>query len=474
MFTRRELLKGAAASLGAAALAACQPKVVEVTRVVEKEVEKVVKETVIVEGTPQVVEKVVKEVVEVAPTGPTDVKVTVSGWVDTQWSVSQRANEYNASQDKVRVTIVPMPGEWETKAMSQIEKGAPSWDGHLTHHPFRVSVQWLAQGLIQTIDDYLETNSVVDMGDFWNDCIDPELMRFDCSVKGQVVGVPLGIDTCCQGFRTDYMAELGLPATREEFMEARSWANITEWGLKIREQFRDKQVFGIGNHNVYHQSLGQIYQSITKDLYYEDGLIKFDSEAMIEALRIQSNWSWSGAAPTPIWPSNFANGACGIWIGQVGVNGAAQRAWGKDRVPDAMPALVEDGGTGGSQWYTTCGFVLNKAAHPQELVDFYMWMFGPQNDTNAQACLQYNWFPCFKSQWEKQVDPNPANVWAKDFLPQFLNAELIPRNPYYEIEHSTVRKYSELAQAEKMDVKEAAEETMAEVRDLVSKLKIDW
>jgi len=47
--TRRQLLRTIGIGSAGLALAACQPKVVEVTRVVEKEVEKVVKETVVVE-----------------------------------------------------------------------------------------------------------------------------------------------------------------------------------------------------------------------------------------------------------------------------------------------------------------------------------------------------------------------------------------------------------------------------------------
>jgi len=60
---RRDFLRGLALAAGGTALAACAPKVVKETvvveKVVEKPVEKVVKETVIVEGTPKVVEKVV-------------------------------------------------------------------------------------------------------------------------------------------------------------------------------------------------------------------------------------------------------------------------------------------------------------------------------------------------------------------------------------------------------------------------------
>jgi len=82
VFSRRSLLKWAAIGGGGVVLAACQPKVVKETVVVEKVVEKqvekvvtqVVKETVMVEGTPQVVEKVVEKEVTAAP---------MAGWEGT-------------------------------------------------------------------------------------------------------------------------------------------------------------------------------------------------------------------------------------------------------------------------------------------------------------------------------------------------------------------------------------------------------
>ena len=59
-FSRRELLRALGIGAAATAVAACQPKIVEVTKVVER----VVKETVQVD-VEKVVEKVVKETVVV-------------------------------------------------------------------------------------------------------------------------------------------------------------------------------------------------------------------------------------------------------------------------------------------------------------------------------------------------------------------------------------------------------------------------
>jgi ABC-type glycerol-3-phosphate transport system substrate-binding protein len=271
------------------------------------------------------------------------------------------------------------------------------------------------------------------------------------------------------------MEAAGLPHTREDFMKEATWDHMQQWAEIIRDKNKADGVWGIGTWQVYHQSLGAIYQSIATDLYYDDGLIKFDSEEMIRAFEIQAKWSWSEVAPTPAWGSEpFIKGKAGLWQGQVGVVGTAQRVWGKQDIPVPLPVLVEPTGTGGNQWYTTCGFVLNKAEHPQEVVDFYLWMFGPQNDLNAQLTLDFNWFPVFQSQWDKQVEGNADREWAKDFLPQLKEAELVPRNPYYEIQVAASRKYCELCQAQKVTPKEAAQQCMEEVRQGVSELKIEW
>lgn len=79
-FSRRQFLTTASVALGGSLLAACQPKVVEV----EKVVTQVVKEEVIVEGTPKIVEKVVEKVVEVTPVAEKPVDVRYMWWGSEQ------------------------------------------------------------------------------------------------------------------------------------------------------------------------------------------------------------------------------------------------------------------------------------------------------------------------------------------------------------------------------------------------------
>jgi ABC-type glycerol-3-phosphate transport system substrate-binding protein len=111
MLGRRAFLRLAAAGTMGAALAACQPKIVEVTKIVTEQ--QVVKETVVVAGTPQVVEKVVeKEVTKVVMQTVAAPQVPVVKWVKgtNPWYYemyfTKLKDTFNALHDKVKIEYV--------------------------------------------------------------------------------------------------------------------------------------------------------------------------------------------------------------------------------------------------------------------------------------------------------------------------------------------------------------------------------
>ena len=123
--TRRDLLRYATLGGSAALLAACQPKVVEVTKIVKEvvketvEVEKVVKEAVEVEKeVTRIVEKVVEK--EVKPAPKVKVKVTLQTKAGNMRALQDCYETFNASQDWVTVecsktTHDKMMTGWATK-----------------------------------------------------------------------------------------------------------------------------------------------------------------------------------------------------------------------------------------------------------------------------------------------------------------------------------------------------------------------
>ena len=128
--TRRRLLSVAGAGVAGVILASCKPEAVE--KIVEQTV--VVKETVVIEGTPQVVEKVVEKVVTAVPpttvpteadTGPLKIMwVSQVALVESFQQYSDNTFTPNNNGAKVEITIVPS-GEFSQKLLSGVAAGDP-------------------------------------------------------------------------------------------------------------------------------------------------------------------------------------------------------------------------------------------------------------------------------------------------------------------------------------------------------------
>lgn len=159
--TRRSLLKGAMVGAASTVLAACQPKVVEkivekeVTKIVEvqQEVTKVVKETVVVEGTPKVIEKVVK--VTEAPKDPVTVQFMIKPSVSYEEMIGALMPVFQAKYPHVSVELISADwDEFEPKLMTMIAGGSPPdciATGGTNPHAER-----FVRGVTQGLNDFLD------------------------------------------------------------------------------------------------------------------------------------------------------------------------------------------------------------------------------------------------------------------------------------------------------------------------------
>lgn len=156
---RRTLLKMAGIGTAGTVLAACQPKVVE--KIVKETVvqTEVVKETVIVEGTPQVVEKVVVATAEPAPREA--VTVRFAPWPGAPSREPQTAvvTAFNDSQDYAIVKEEEMGGEGNHYQKLKIRAAAgvlPDCAFMQGSHDY---VSFIAAQLLLSIDDMIDADA---------------------------------------------------------------------------------------------------------------------------------------------------------------------------------------------------------------------------------------------------------------------------------------------------------------------------
>jgi len=119
---RREFLKLMAGAAAGSALAACKPQIVKETVVVEKPVEKIVKETVVVTE-----EKVVKETVEKVVTATPVPRTEVSFWGNPlpryAENIARYLPRFEEEHPTIKATYVPYPDEGEAKFLAMAVAG---------------------------------------------------------------------------------------------------------------------------------------------------------------------------------------------------------------------------------------------------------------------------------------------------------------------------------------------------------------
>jgi len=186
ILSRRAFLKGAALGLGATVLAACQPKIVEVTKVVTQK--EVVKETVIVEGQAKEVTKVVeKEVQKIvtatpAPAGPVEIlhyDRNIPQDIDFRNELAKRFTEQNPN---IKVKIEVMPDDYQAGLLARIASGTA---GDCFRYGTHYGLANLAlRGIFYELDDFASKDNY-DLNAYFKGAIDA------CRVEGKLYALPV-------------------------------------------------------------------------------------------------------------------------------------------------------------------------------------------------------------------------------------------------------------------------------------------
>ena len=245
--SRRNFLMGAGVASAAVVAAACQPKVVEVTKIVEK----VVKETVMVAGTPQVVEKVVKEVVkqtvvvekevvkEVAPEKmvirhcpqglfPME-RLETDRWDPPMyyWTLEKRYEIMNPDVD-IQFHEVPSGQGWDEWMTTQLVAGtAPE--------VFWVQRGWISRdykkGWFCNLTSYLnEKSPYVDADKYtsWYDTFQPPVINSGRAPDGDIYMLTYDIVGTGQFYNKDMFMDFGV-------REPDTWAEFLTMQQKIKD-----------------------------------------------------------------------------------------------------------------------------------------------------------------------------------------------------------------------------------------------
>jgi len=426
-YSRRDFLRSA--SLGAAGvlLAACQPKTVE----------KIVKETVIVE----------KEVAAPAPKQVQKVKLLCMDWVRNEIPIDIWTTQYNSDKTDYQIVLERWVSGWDKKVLSSIRAGTNELSGYFEMRAFEYALGWSKQGLIQPFDPYINGSSAPGASGLIDDML--PVIRGQTILEGKMYGFPIDFDMTGMGYRLDFF-----------------------------DEYKDDDVFGISSAASWYifGGPGAMFYNTSKQVFDNDAIVRYDSEEFIKALERCKSWTDSGTSAAPfgsLGTSAWLAGKLGIFWNQHPLAIWGQNNLGKQTVSDPQPLPMKEDGSGCAVWAISWACI-NEAPNPQEYVDYLITLFYPGNEigvTMNKGIAKSGKLLSFQKGWDEVVEKDPKLEWMKGMGEIAAKAVAPPGLTTAAIQQDRQKAWSEKFFAGELGAKEAMDSCMKEIKAEIAKMR---
>lgn len=401
-------------------------------------------------------------------------KVTVellcASWVIQEWKLPDWVKKYNAmGGDQVKVTQGPGTG-WDTKVLAQIRQGNLTWDGHGIMTPFEDKVKNVEAGMLAPVDDLIKSSTQKDAKTIVSDMV--STIKEDITYKGKMYGIPYSVEAVGQMWINKYIDGIGLkgnPAT---------WSDTLDASMKIKQKYESQKVTPYAFEKGLHDSLQALIQSGTKTPFTKDGLIDITGEVSLKACDWMVNMVKEGLTPPHLWDGGtdlWEKEKVGLYMGPNSRGVWAQRVFGPKAAGTGVTPLMKAGiANAGAPFWSNTFTVFNKAKHPQQLVDFYIWLLGPSNKDVQQAIIASGKSPVLNSIYKSMIDNSDQYKWMADFLPVIAESVPYPENPFWTIQNTAILPWISKMVSPPFSVspEQAMAGALKDVQDQVSKQKV--
>ncbi|MEA3407988.1 MAG: extracellular solute-binding protein [Chloroflexota bacterium] len=427
-FSRRQLLKMVGVGLAGTALASCKPEVVE----------KVVKETVVVE---KEVEKEVTRVVEKkAPPGDKIVRLLISSWALGEIPFDKTAREFNDANEGVEVKVQTTFEGWDTKVIAQINEGSVAWSlcGILStdYH----TAKWIRSGLIQPMGDYVAASSQEGASGMLDDMI-PTVKKAGI-FEGKLYGIPYSFENVTFNWRTDYFDAIGVSKAPE------SWDEWLKVALELKKWGADEEIYPTSFVSDMTTTMMGLLCAASKKPYTDEGLVDWLGDDMQEALTFFKKLVVEEELTPPHgfdgWLDAFYSGKVASVQAQSSRGVWGQRAFGTEKMTTSPIVPKKKGAGSGAPYWGNDLALVNKAPYPQEAVDYLIYTMGPQNVGFQKTVIKTGKTPVYNSIYESVIKGDPqfrTYQWMIDMREDVENAVPLPQTTWVDIQYSAYNKH---------------------------------
>lgn len=178
--------------------------------------------------------------------------------------------DVNANFPDINYQIAPVEGFGIERFVAEAKNGESTWDVYVGQTPFVEMSAMIEADVIEPWDDYIPADVIDD--------IIPSI-REECTIDGKLYGWPFLLDVIGMGWHSGVTTEAGLadeaPATWDEYLA--NAQTIVDAGAAP---------FGATFDAHGWRSLAPYAHSLSSDVYTEEGLFDFTSDAAVEALML--------------------------------------------------------------------------------------------------------------------------------------------------------------------------------------------
>lgn len=247
--SRRHFLTLTGAVAAGAMVAACQPKVVE----------KIVKETVIVEGAEKVVEKIVKETVEVqVPAAGGTKSLRLSAWADISDAVVYQniSNAFVAKYPDMTVSVEQYPGGYYQKVMANFAANDPA---DVIYFQGWMMPAYADNKALQPLDDYIAATNLQDRF--------PTTANYQAATtwQGKKYVTPTDCGALVTMYNKDMFDEKGIPYPQAGW----TYTDLQEIIQKLTYEKDGVQYYGWGQAGGWNGTYSRFLHWLRKDGFME-------------------------------------------------------------------------------------------------------------------------------------------------------------------------------------------------------------
>ncbi|MGH2458219.1 MAG: ABC transporter substrate-binding protein, partial [Chloroflexota bacterium] len=366
--------------------------------------------------------------------GKTTIELIADSWVIQEWDLPKWVKQYNANS-KSQVNLTQSVTGWDTKVLAMIRQGNLLWDGHGIMTPFIEKVQDVETEMIQPVDGLIQSSTQPDAPKIVADLV--PTIKSDISYKGKLYGIPYSVEAIGQMWLTQFTDGVGVKENPP------TWSTTLDAAMKIKETYAASQkVTPYAFNQGLHTTLQALIHSGSKTPYTSDGLLDMTGAVSLKACDWLVSLAKNGLTPPHLWDGAYdlwQKKKLGLFLAQNSRGVWAQRIFGMSAAGTGAVPLMEQGSdSSGSPFWSNTFTVFNKAKHPQELVDFYVWLLGPSNKDVQQAIISSGKAPVFNSVYSSMIQNNADYKWMADFLPVIAGSMPYPENTFWNIQNAKI------------------------------------